>query len=126
MKPDIKTRADLEFLLAEFYKTATADAEIGHHFDGLDLANHLPIIINFWEKVLFGSPVYFGNPLDVHLKINENSPLKLEHFQQWVKIFGETVDKFFVGTMAENAKLRARMLAHSMNQRINQDFPKFK
>ncbi len=71
---DIETRADLEFLLAEFYKIATVDEEIGHHFDGLDLTTHLPVIVDFWEKVLFGKPVYFGNPLIIHQKLNEKSP----------------------------------------------------
>ena len=45
MKSDIKERRDLEILLAEFYKIATKDAEIGHHFAELDLAAHLPIIL---------------------------------------------------------------------------------
>jgi hemoglobin len=116
---DIETREDLETLLTEFYKIATTDEEIGHHFDGLDLAAHLPIIVDFWEKVLFGKPVYFGNPLAVHQKLHEKSALKLEHFRRWFEIFSRTADKHFAGKMTENAKLRAKMIAHSLNQRIN-------
>jgi len=118
-KRDIETREDLEFLLTEFYKIAVEDSEIGHHFAELNLAAHLPIIVDFWEKVLFGKPVYFGNPLAVHQKLNERSPLKLEHFQHWVEIFSETADKIFAGEMTDNAKLRARMIAHSLNQNFN-------
>lgn len=121
MKTDINTRADLEFLLAEFYKTAATDDEIGHYFADLNLEDHLPIIVNFWEKILLGKQVYFGNPLAVHLKLNEKSPLKFEHFQRWVHIFSRTIDELFNGTTAENAKLRAKMIAHSLNQRINQN-----
>lgn len=116
---DIETREDLENLLAEFYKTATADRKIGHHFAGLDLAAHLPIIVDFWEKVLFGKAVYFGNPLAVHQMLHEKSLLKTEHFQRWVEIFQRTIDKFFVGETSENAKLRAKMIAHSLNQNLN-------
>ncbi len=119
MKPDIKTRADLEFLLAEFYKTALEDAEIGHHFADLDLENHLPIIVNFWEKLLFGKSVYFGNPLVVHKFLHELSPLKLEHFQRWVKIFSAKVDELFAGETAENAKIRAKMIAHSLHRNLD-------
>lgn len=119
MKPDIETREDLEFLLAEFYKIAPHDQQIGHHFKGLNLENHLPVIADFWEKVLFGKQVYFGNPLQIHQIIHAKSPLKLEHFRRWVEIFSATIDKLFAGEMAENAKLRARMIAHSLNQRIN-------
>ena len=121
MKQDIETREDIERLLSEFYSVATADAEIGHHFANLDLAAHLPIIVDFWEKILFGKPVYFGNPLLIHQQINEKSPLTLEHFRRWMEIFSQTVDALFAGKQAEDAKLRARMIAHSLNQRINDE-----
>ena len=119
MKRDIETREDLELLLGEFYKIAVADSEIGHHFAELDLAAHLPVIIDFWEKILFGKPVYFGNPLAVHQILHEKSPLKLEHFQRWFEIFSQTVDKLFAGETADDAKLRAKMIAHSLNQNLN-------
>lgn len=120
MQRDIETREDLEYLLNEFYKIAPNDAKIGHHFDDLDLESHLPVIVDFWEKILFGKQVYFGNPLFVHQKLHEKFPLKLEHFCRWVEIFSATIDELFAGEMAENAKLRARMIAHSLNNRINQ------
>lgn len=119
MKRDIETRADLEFLLTEFYKIATRDAEIGRHFAELDLAAHLPVIVDFWEKILFGKAVYFGNPLAVHQKLNEILPLKSEHFRRWLAIFSATADKYFVGATTENAKLRAGMIAHSLNRNLN-------
>ena len=119
MKRDIETRADLENLLNEFYNVATRDEEIGHHFAKLNLETHLPIIVNFWEKVLFGKPTYFGNPLAVHQKLNEKSPLKLEHFQRWIEIFERTVDELFAGKTAKDAKLRAKMIGHSLNQNLN-------
>jgi hemoglobin len=119
VKPDIKTREDLEHLLSEFYKVVMKDAEIGHHFIDLDLESHLPVIVDFWEKTLFGKAVYFGNPLLVHQQLNAKSPLKLEHFQRWVEVFSQTIDKFYAGEMAENAKLRAKMIAHALNQRLN-------
>lgn len=117
---DIETRKDLEHLLSEFYKVATIDKEIGHHFVGLDLKLHLPVIVDFWEKVLFGKPVYFNNPLAVHKFLHKISPLKPEHFRRWLKIFGATVDKYFAGAAAENAKQRAQVIAHSLNQNLNE------
>ncbi len=116
---DIESRLDLEFLLAEFYKIVPFDAEIGHHFDGVDLENHLPVIVDFWEKILFGKQTYFGNPLAVHQILHQKSPLTIEHFRRWVEIFSLTIDKFFSGKTAEDAKLRAKMIAHSLNQNLN-------
>lgn len=100
MKHDIETRTDLEFLLAEFYKIVPFDAEIGHHFDDLNLTAHLPVIVDFWEKVLFGKPVYFNNPLAVHQKLHEKSQLKPAHFLRWVEIFNATIDLLFEGETA--------------------------
>lgn len=119
MKTDIETRADIEKLLSAFYETATSDAEIGHHFAHLDLETHLPVIVDFWGKVLFGKQSYFGNPFLVHQQLHAKFPLKLEHFRRWFELFSTTVDKLFVGKQAENAKLRAKMIAHSLNQNLN-------
>lgn len=118
---DIETREDIELLLTRFYDVAIVDEQIGHHFAELDLRTHLPVIVDFWEKVLFGKNIYFGNPLFVHQKLHEKNPLKLEHFQHWVAIFSATVDTHFAGEMAENAKMRAKMIAHSLNQRLNEE-----
>ena len=119
MKRDVETREDLENLLREFYSVATHDEQIGHHFAELDLESHLPIIVNFWEKVLFGKLVYFGNPLAVHQILHDKSSLKLEHFQRWFEIFSRTIDELFAGGTAENAKLRAKMIAHSLSRNLN-------
>lgn len=118
---DIETREDIDLLLTRFYDVAMVDEEIGHHFAELDLVTHLPVIADFWEKMLFGKNIYFGNPLFVHQKLHEKNPLTLEHFQRWVAIFSETVDANFAGEMAENAKMRAKMIAHSLNQRLNEE-----
>jgi hemoglobin len=119
MKPDITTRRDLEILLQDFYTVAMPDAEIGHHFDDLDLETHLPIIVDFWEKVLFGKPVYFNNPLAVHQRLHEKFPLLPAHFDRWVEIFSAIVDKHFEGEMAELAKVRARVIGNNLDQRLN-------
>ncbi len=119
MKQDIQTRADIEYLLTEFYNITIHDEMIGHHFDDINLESHLPIIVDFWEKVLFGKPVYFNNPLTVHQKLHEKFPLKFDHFVRWVEIFSRTVDRLYEGEMADAAKLRAKMIGHNLNQRLN-------
>lgn len=118
-KPELETRADIDKLIVEFYKVVIYDPEIGHHFDGLDLARHIPIICDFWEKILFGNPVYFNNPLTVHQKLHERFPLWPEHFLRWVEIFSQTVDELYSGEMADLAKFRARTIADSLDQRLN-------
>jgi len=116
---DIENREDITRLLRHFYSNATEDELIGHHFVGLDLESHIPVFTDFWDKILFGNPVYFGNPLAVHRKLTDSNPITLDHFRRWVELFGKAVDSLFSGETAENAKLRAKMIAHSLNERLS-------
>ncbi len=117
MLNDLKNRQDLEKLLTEFYSVVVTDAKIGHYFTRvaqLDLKTHLPIIVDFWEKVLFGKPVYFSNPMTVHHYLNEKSPFEKEHFDRWLEIFTATVDRLFAGETANKAKEKATTIARAM------------
>lgn len=119
MKRDIETRADIERLLTDFYGIAMSDSQIGHHFERLNLDHHLPMIANFWEKILFGAPVYYNNPLSFHQVLHAHSPLLPEHFTHWVSIFTATVDRMFAGETAELAKSRAASVAGVLDQKLN-------
>ncbi|MBS1768890.1 MAG: group III truncated hemoglobin [Acidobacteria bacterium] len=119
---DIQERADLEKLLWKFYETAIADEEIGHHFIDLNLDKHIPVITDFWEKVLFGRPVYFNSPLVPHIDLHEKSPLLPDHFARWIEIFYATLDEFFAGEVVEDAKMRAAFVARNMSNRLNGAF----
>ncbi|MCC6451664.1 MAG: group III truncated hemoglobin [Acidobacteria bacterium] len=119
---DIEERKDLETLLWKFYETAMADEEIGHHFAELNLETHIPVITDFWEKVLFGRPVYFNSPLVPHLDLHEKSPLLPDHFARWIEIFYATLDKLFEGEIVEEAKMRAAFVARNMSNRLNGAF----
>lgn len=121
MLPDIQTRNDIEILMRDFYSIAMTDPLIGHHFIDLDLEGHIPQIVDFWEKALFARPVYFNNPLAVHQKLHDVNPMTSEHFRRWVDIFSASVDKLFAGEVADGAKLKARMVADSFDQRLNLD-----
>ena len=99
-----------------------ADEEIGHHFADLNLDKHIPVITDFWEKVLFGRPVYFNSPLVPHIDLHEKSPLLPDHFARWIEIFYATLDEFFAGEVVEDAKMRAAFVARNMSNRLNGAF----
>jgi hemoglobin len=117
MARDIETREDLEQLLTEFYSVAMTDAKIGYYFTciaQLDLKTHLPVITDFWEKVLFGKPVYFRNPMIIHHELHEKSPFEKEHFDRWLEIWTATIDRLFRGETADKAKDKAATIARAM------------
>lgn len=125
MSTDIMTRADIDELMQRFYGAAMADPVIGYIFTEvahLDLREHLPIIGDFWESVLFGSDTYRqhgNNPLDVHEALNLREPLLEHHFERWLELFGQSVDSLFHGPRAEYAKQRAAGIARRMLARLS-------
>ncbi|MBL0333085.1 MAG: group III truncated hemoglobin [Chlorobiota bacterium] len=121
MKHDVTNRKDIENLVNTFYEKVKLDTHIGYFF--LDIVNvnwekHLPIMYDFWENVLFYSGNYSGNPMDVHIKLNEIAPIKIEHFQRWLEIFNETVDELFEGETSFRLKQRASSIATVMQIKI--------
>ena len=118
MKNDIQNRDDIDLLMLEFYSAAMADETIGYLFTEvakLDLDEHLPVIGDFWESMLFQTGDYARhgrNPLHIHAKLDEMSPLLPEHFYRWLEIFGETVDRNFTGERANLMKFRANAIAN--------------
>jgi hemoglobin len=120
MKTDIETRADIDQLMHVFYEQAMSDPVIGYIFTDvahLDLEHHLPIIGDFWESLLLGTPAYAKhgrNPLQVHKELNAKSALTEQHFQRWLEIFTTTVDDLFSGERADHLKQRAAAIAARM------------
>ena len=122
MHSDITSRADIDALMVDFYGKAMTDPLIGRIFTEvakLDLDHHLPVIGDFWESTLFGSTAYRKhgrNPLTVHAELDRKSPLEPRHFERWLELFTECVDRSFNGVRAEFAKQRGEQIARRMMQ----------
>jgi len=123
---DIATREDIDRLMHVFYERVLVDDVIGHIFviAKLDLEHHLPIIGDFWESLLFGTPAYSQhgrNPLFVHKELHEKVALTADHFQRWLEVFSVTVDENFAGERADYLKERAAAIAVRMQQFLGGD-----
>lgn len=119
-RPDIRTREDVRRLVRAFYALATTDEVIGPIFTDvarLDLDRHLPVMDDFWESLLLGARSYGGGAMAKHLELNRRAPLLPEHFQRWLQLFERTVEELFQGAKADEARVRARMIARSMEHR---------
>ena len=120
---DIETRSDIEELISKFYEKMLKDPIIGFIFTDIakiDLDEHLSIICDFWETILFTRPVYKRGPevMNVHHELNKKIPLKKGHFTRWLFLFSTTVDELFEGERAEKAKERADSIATLMQKRL--------
>lgn len=114
---DIENRQDIEQLMRAFYARAIPDEIIGHYFTQviqMDLEKHLPVIVDFWETVLFGVAKYKSNAIAVHQHLHTQSAFTDQHFERWVTLFQSTIDILFSGDTAELAKQRVVSIATVM------------
>lgn len=118
MKKDISNRKDLLLLVTEFYKKLLADDSISYLFTEvakIDLDHHLPVLVDFWDSILFNSNTYQKNAMQPHLVLHQKSPLQKHHFDTWLNYFKQTVDELFEGEKAFIAKERATSIATVMH-----------
>jgi hemoglobin len=111
---DLAGRDDLEALLRDFYGHALEDPLLRHIFVDvahMDLEAHLPVICDFWQKVLFNVGTYNGQAMTVHRRINDRAPLTAAHFDRWLALWGEAIDRSFAGPVADAAKAHAKRMA---------------
>lgn len=116
-KHDIENRDDIVYMVSTFYRKATKDPLIGFFFTdvaAIDLEEHLPVMYNFWENLLFQTGNYHGGMMYKHILLHQKEPLRSQHFARWFELFSQTIDGAFAGPKAEEAKRRARMVIQTM------------
>lgn len=64
--------------------------------------------------MLLGEQRYTGNPFQKHRTL----PIEARHFDQWLKLFIETVDENFEGEKAEEIKMRAQSIARIFQHKM--------
>lgn len=123
MNRDIENREDLLLLVTRFYEKLLADDSISYLFTAvakINLEHHLPVLVDFWDSILFQSDTYRKNAMQLHMLLHQQSPLQKHHFETWLRYFKETVDELFEGEKAFLAKERATSIATVMQIKISQ------
>ncbi|HPF97026.1 MAG: group III truncated hemoglobin [Mangrovimonas sp.] len=110
----ISSRKEVHLLVSEFYKKVRKDDLLGPFFNTVitDWEAHIEKLTDFWQSSLFLDRKYTGNPLEVHVKVDKenNHTITEYHFGIWLNLWYETIDTFFEGEVADNAKHRARKM----------------
>ena len=115
---DIVNRDDIELLVNEFYTAIREDALLGPIFNGVigdRWPYHLEKMYSFWETVLLAHHTYSGAPFMPHARL----PLEKHHFDRWLQLFDQTVDRHFEGAIADDAKARAAKMAVMFRSKID-------
>lgn len=109
MKRAINDLHDIKKLVDTFYTEVQKDTLIGGIFIGAikDWPVHLAKMYTFWQTILLEEHTYHGSPFPPHAQM----PLESTHFERWLAIWKTTVDTYFEGEKAEEAKYRAEKMA---------------
>jgi hemoglobin len=118
-KKDISTYDDIILFVDLFYDKLAKDALLKDiFFARLGNGNwqeHLTTIYNFWATVLLQHTSYKGQSFLPHAKMQ----LEQMHFDKWLQLFNESIDFYFEGAVATDAKTRANTMAILFMSKIN-------
>lgn len=117
MKNDITTLDDIKLLVDSFYGKVREDEKLKDIFNNKiqdRWPQHLDKMYCFWQTVLLEEHTYYGSPFLPHAKL----PVETEHFENWLKLFYETVDNLFAGEKAERAKWQGQRMAEMFHSKI--------
>jgi len=118
MKSEINSITEIKRLVDTFYEKVREDGLLAPIFNNIIQDNwpvHLEKMYRFWQTVLLHEHTYKGAPFLPHSKM----PLEKKHFENWLKLFNETLDENFKGELAEIAKFRAQKMAEMFQLKID-------
>ena len=118
MQAEKITPENIRTLVMSFYAKIINDDIVGPFFIaklGEDINSelwqtHLEVIVGFWSSLALGKPKYHGNLFLPHTQLGQ---LKRETFEQWLKLFAETLDEVYVEAIAEKFKERSMIIARN-------------
>ena len=108
------TTASIATLVHRFYDDVRADPELGPVFSnaiGEHWDTHLARMVAFWSNVMLGVKGFQGNVFGKHMALQG---VEARHFERWLALFQANVDRLFDGEVAEEFKIVARRIAHSL------------
>ena len=116
MQAEKITPENIRTLVMSFYAKIINDDIVGPFFIaklGEDINSelwqtHLETIVGFWSSLALGKPKYNGNLFLPHTQLGQ---LKRETFEQWLKLFAETLDEVYIEAIAVKFKERSTIIA---------------
>ena len=121
-KPDLDHPAAISALVDRFYARVLSDPTLAPVFTEvarIDLDTHIPTIKAFWRKMLLGDPAYARNMVARHAAVHARFPLRARHFDRWLTLFTQTVERDFAGPYADRARTLAARIAANLERNLD-------
>ena len=116
------TKDNIETLVMNFYSRILRDDIVGPFFIeefGEDMDNkywkpHLKKLIDFWASIVLGDTSYKRDPFKPHMLMD----LETETFEQWLKLFFETLDEIYEPKVADIFKEKSSNIADTFMRNL--------
>lgn len=118
MKRDIQNIEDIQLMVNTFYERIRENDLLSPIFkDRIEnrWPEHLEKMYRFWQTILLEEHTYHGAPFPPHATM----PIEERHFVVWVENWTGTVNEFFEGPIAEEAKRRGALMAAIFNSKLD-------
>ena len=120
---DLDSRSQIHNAVVSFYRDLVMDDLLGPLFEEIaevDWRTHIPLLIDYWCRVLLGHQNYQGTILGAHRRVHELEPLTADLFDRWYGLWAATIDQGWAGPSAEKAKAHAAKIAGSLARQLAQ------
>jgi hemoglobin len=120
--PDLDRRAEVHDLVVAFYREIVFDDVLAPVFTEVaevDWAEHIPKLIDYWCRVLLDEIGYRGSLLAAHRHVHDQVPFEPVHFERWLRLWNQSIDRRWSGPKAEQAKAHAAHLGGVIARHIS-------
>jgi len=119
------SKENLNKLVIKFYAKVVKDDLIGPIFIdvlGKDLKSekwqaHIQLLTNFWAAIALGESDYNGSPFAPHVEFADR--LSIKAFEQWLKLFFETLNTIYEPALAQQFLARSKNIAGNFIRNLN-------
>ena len=118
---DLDTPERIAELVPRFYKRVEHDEHLRPIFVDVaqvDWEAHMPKLIAFWCQMVLGIPGFHGNPAGKHVQFSKLHAFEKHHFDRWIGLFHDTIDRSWRGPKAEEIKARSTQIARYQAQLV--------
>lgn len=106
-KREIEDKNDIEVLIDVFYDKVMHHEELSYFFTEAmkNWQAHKVIFVKYWSAQILFTDSYEGSPLHRHIEIDKSFDRSFtkNHFDEWARLWTETVNELFIGEKADLA-----------------------
>lgn len=119
---DLDCRENIDAMVHGFYRRLLDDLVMAPMFldvAAIDLQQHLPIICQYWYKMLLGEREYRRHMMAKHRALDDKQSLTGEHHERWLQHFMNNLDGRFAGPYTDRARHIAFRVMDNLYAQLN-------